>query len=69
VRRVPGLAIYALFSDGGDTVPEKNHVTLVVWYNTVCAKENQAKCDVVAVNNENWSNDCSPAQMVAYLLE
>lgn len=67
-QRVPGLKIYALFSDGGDSIPEQHLVPHIVWYNTQCTGASPtAKFDGVAVNNENYNKGWTQTQMVTYL--
>jgi hypothetical protein len=62
------LKFYALFSDGGETVPESGHVPNIVWYNIYCASyANKDRFDGVAVNNENWDVNWSQERMVSYL--
>eukprot|EP00092_Neocalanus_flemingeri_P042446 GFUD01046383.1.p1 GENE.GFUD01046383.1~~GFUD01046383.1.p1 ORF type:complete len:332 (-),score=68.66 GFUD01046383.1:73-1068(-) len=64
---VKGLQIFALLSEGGDDVPEKDLVPSLVWYNTNCAQDMSEKLDGVAVNNENFHKSGSQAEKVAYL--
>lgn len=67
-RKVQGLKIYALFSDGGESVPEQSHVPHIVWYNTECANAALGEqIDGVAVNNENWDVTWDSVRMARYL--